>query len=255
MQKKIQDIKNTNISFYESAYSGRFILKALLKQFVSYDQLSKTRRNLSLAKKIPQFSKNLSVLDYGFGHGTLLLRMPRRHRIFGCELSREAINNVNALCSLLRRKVTLFSPDDLIAASSTQLFDLVTCSHVIEHVDDEEELLAMFRKMIPKNGYLLLNVPINEVWKDPKHVREYTSERTRQLLKGAGFEVAELLETDRWSAWILHHEYVAQTKIPSLFRLVRLIYALLPIALLNASEKFLSHKFQCQQLIVLARKK
>lgn len=255
MQRKSEGTKETNISFYDSAYSGRFIFKALLKQFVSYDQLSKTRRNLSLAKKIPQFSKNLSVLDYGFGHGTLLLRMPRRHRIFGCELSREAINNANALCLLLRRKVTLFSPEELIAASSTQLFDLVTCSHVIEHVDDEGALLALFRTVIRPNGYLLLNVPINEVWKDPKHVREYTTERTKQLLEGAGFEVEELVEADKWTAWILAHEYVENTKFPRLFKLVRLAFALLPIPILDALQIFLQTKYQPQQLIVLARKK
>jgi len=255
MLENNNDIKAKNISFYENAYSSRFIIKSLLKQFFSYDQLSKTRRNLCLVKNIPQFSKRLSVLDYGFGHGTLLLRMPRRHRIFGCELSREAINNVNALCSLLRRKVTLFLPDELIVASSTQIFDLITCSHVIEHVDDDKELLIQFCNMMPKNGYLLLNVPINEVWKDPKHVREFTSKKTQQLLENVGFEVVKLQEADRWSAWILHHEYVSPTKIPGLFRLVRLICALLPIAVLNALERLLPRKFQCQQLIILARKK
>lgn len=246
--------KSTNREFYEKAYSSRSLLKVMLKQLVSFDQLSKTRRNLYLARKTPRFSRSISVLDYGFGHGTLLMRMPRRHRIFGCELSSEAISNVYSLCSLLRRKVSLFSPEELTARASTLSFDLVTCSHVIEHVEDESELLNLFRSVIPKNGHLLLNVPINEVWKDPKHVRQYTAMSTRRLLESAGFEVEECLEADRWTAWILHYEYVAKTKLSSLFRVPRLIFALLPIFVLDGLEIFLPKKFQCQQLIVLARK-
>ncbi|MGZ5053599.1 MAG: methyltransferase domain-containing protein [Methylobacter sp.] len=254
MQEKNEGIRATNVSFYENAYSGKFFLKTLLKQLLSYDQLSKTFRNLRLMRKVEGYSNKLSVLDYGFGHGTLLLRLPRRHQIFGCELSQEAISNVNALCSLWLRKVSLFSPEELVARSSTLSFDLVCCSHVIEHVDDERELLSLFRNVIQKNGHLLLNVPINEVWLDPKHIRKYTAGSTRLLLESAGFEVEELLEADRWTAWILTHEYVAATKPPRLFKLVRLFFALLPIPILDALEILLPNKYQCQQLIVLARK-
>jgi 2-polyprenyl-3-methyl-5-hydroxy-6-metoxy-1,4-benzoquinol methylase len=253
MQEEVDDIRAKNISFYENAYSGRFILKTLLKQFLSYDQLSKTRRNLRMARKSEGYSRSIAVLDYGFGHGTLLLRLPRRHQIFGCELSTEAISNMYALCLLWHRKVNLYLPEELVAASATLSFDLICCSHVVEHVDEESELLTLFRKMIRKNGHLLLNVPINEVWKDPKHVRQYTAKSTKQLLESAGFEVEELLEVDRWTAWILYHEYVAAMKTPRLFRLVRLVFALLPIAILDALEKFLPKEYQYQQLIVLAK--
>lgn len=246
--------KSINRKFYEEAYSSRSLLKVMVKQLVSYDQLSKTRRNLRLARKTTGFSKSISILDYGFGHGTLLMRMPRRHRIFGCELSSEAISNVYALCSMRRRKVSLFSPEELTEVASTLSFDLVTCSHVIEHVDDDYELLNLFGRVIPKNGHLLLNVPINEVWKDPNHVRQYTAVSIRQLLVSAGFEVEECLEADRWTAWILHHEYVAKTFFSKLFRVPRLIFALVPIFVLDALEIYLPKKFQCQQLIVLARK-
>lgn len=254
MIEKVEDITDKNISFYESAYSGKFILKTLLKQFLSYDQLSKTRRNLRVARKVEGYSKFISVLDYGFGHGTLLSRLPRKHCIFGCELSREAISNMYSICSLRRRKVSLFSPEELVAASSTLSFDLVCCSHVIEHVENELALLALFRKVIRNKGHLLLNVPINEVWMDPKHVRKYTAKSTRQLLESGGFVVEELMAVDRWTAWILYHEYAATTKMPRLFRLIRFVFVLLPIPILDVLEKFLSEKYQHQQLIVIARK-
>ena len=246
-------IKSINHEFYESAYLNKNIFGTLLKQFFSYDQLNKARRNLAIAKKIPQFSKKISVLDYGFGYGTFLLRMPRRHSIFGCELSAAATTNLSFLCSILGRKVDFFSQEQFIENSLNVTFDLIVCSHVIEHVEDDMELLLKFRQVMSKDGYLLLNLPINEVWKDPKHVRAYSVGTATSLLNKSGFEVDSFLETDRWSAWILYFEYVSKTKILSIFRFIRLFFALLPTSTLNAMEIFLPRKFCCQQLIILAK--
>lgn len=254
MLDKAKDIKAVNLNYYEEAYSGGSLLKILVKQLFSYDQLSKTRRNLAMARKMPQFAQSLSVLDYGFGHGTLLLRMPRRHRIFGCELSTEAVRNVKSLGVLLRREVNLFFPDELAAVSQKSAFDLVCCSHVIEHVDDEGALLKSFYDALGTGGFLLLNVPINEVWIDPKHVRTYLVESTCRLLENSGFEVQEALEADRWTAWILHCEQVSAFRCRFLFRAIRFVLAALPVSVLDALENVLPKKFQCQQLLVLAKK-
>jgi SAM-dependent methyltransferase len=247
-------IKSTNHDFYGQAYSGRNFLKVLLKQFCSYDQLSKTRRNVRVIRHLPQFKGVLSVLDFGFGHGTFLMRMPRRHRISGCELSQEAIRNVRRLCSLFRRNVSLYTPDEFVAASQAISFDLVCCSHVIEHVDDEKSLLKLFHSVLGPDGYLLLNVPVNEVWVDPKHARSYTVESTRELLTDTGFKVEDVLATDRWSAWILYHEYVAAVRFMFFFRVVRFLFSLLPVCVLDFLEKMLPQKYKPQQLLVLAKK-
>lgn len=248
-------LKSVNRSFYEEAYSSRTFFKVLLKQFFSYDQLTKTRRNLRAIGQAPGLSKPMSVLDYGFGRGTFLLRMSRKHQISGCELSQEAINNVGRICSLLRRQVNLYSSDEFASASPALAFDLVCCSHVIEHVEDEQSLLELFHSVLSVDGRLLLNVPINEVWVDPKHVRSYTAEGTRHLLANAGFDVEYVSEEDRWSAWILHHEYASKVRHKMLFRLVRLFSSLLPISVLNVLEKMLPEKYEPQQLLVLAKKK
>lgn len=254
MTKGTESIKTTNLVFYENAYNSRHFLKVFLKQFISYDQLSKTRRNLRIVRNTPLFSKNISILDYGFGHGTLLLKMPGRHQIYGCELSTEAIKNVKKLCSLLRRKVYLYSSDEFVAASHDMKLDLVCCSHVIEHVDDDHSLLKLFHVALGADGHLLLNVPINEVWNDPKHVRQYSAESTKLLLECSGFKVENIIEADRWTAFILYHEYVSTTNYKFLLKVLRLFLALLPIVVLDAFEKFLPEKYPYQQLLVLAKK-
>ena len=251
----MMSIKSVNRNFYEEAYSSRTFLRVLLKQIFSYDQLIKTRRNIRAISHLPNWSRSMSVLDYGFGRGTFLLRIPRKQQISGCELSQEAIKSFGKLCSFLRRQANLYSSDEFASASQELTFDLVCCSHVIEHVDDEQSLLKLFRSVLGADGHLLLNVPINEVWVDPKHVRRYTVESTKQLLSNAGFHVEHMAEEDRWSAWILYHEYVAAVRRKLPFRLVRFLFSLLPVRMLDFLEGILPEKYEPQQLLVLAKKK
>lgn len=254
MEPRRADIGATNLEFYEQAYSVRHLPGLVLKQLLSYDQLSKTRRNLGMLRRLPNFGLALSVLDYGFGHGTLLLRLPRAHRLYGSELSPRAVGNLELLCRYLHREVNLRSPEELAAARDSMSLDLVCCSHVIEHVDDDAALLKAFHGMLNRGGYLLLNIPINEVWDDPKHIRSYSKESVNPMLRNAGFTVHEVLEADRWTAWILHHEHVSPVRFRPLFRIIRLLLALLPVAAWDTLETFLPEKYKFQQLLVLAKR-
>lgn len=251
---KNRNLQTVNVEFYEAAYSRRYILIVLLKQLLSFDQLSKARLNLRFVAKIPDFRRKLAILDYGFGRGTFLQKLPRRHGISGCELSSEAIGNLRRLFALRFRKVSIYTPDELIASSDLLQFDVISCSHVIEHVDDDERLLRLFRSLLRVGGYLLLNVPINEVWEDPKHVRRYSVESVRLQLSKLGFAVECILEADRWTAFILHHEYVLKTSHRLMFRILRFTLALMPASLSDALETLLPRSYRCQQLLVLARK-
>lgn len=254
MEPRRADIGASNLEFYEQAYSARHLPGLVLKQLLSYDQLSKTRRNLRMLGRLPNFALGLSVLDYGFGHGTLLLRLPRAHRLYGWELSSRAVRNLERLCRLLHRELHLRSPEELASAKDSPLLDLVCCSHVLEHVDDDTALLKAFHGILKREGYLLLNIPINEVWDDPKHIRSYSKESICPMLGNAGFTVQEALEADRWTAWILHHERVSSVRFRSLFRIIRLLLALLPVAAWDALETFLPEKYKFQQLLVLAKR-
>lgn len=254
MSSTNMEFRSKNEAFYNKAYGSKLIFKAVAKVLVSYDQLSKSRRNHAMLSKCVIFEERINILDYGFGNGTFLLRLPRKHQLHGCELSSEAIRNMYKICHYLHRDIQLYTPEQLSNSGVDVKMDLICCSHVIEHVDDQRLLMKLFYDELIDGGRLLLNVPINEVWTDPKHARSYSVETTCQLMKSAGFKIQSVQEVDRWTAFILYHEHIAKIKFRFLFRFLRLILALFPVTLLDSSEKILPSKYKNQQLLVLGEK-
>ena len=243
-----------NESHYDKAYASNSLIKAMIKIYLSYDQLSKTRRNLTTIKHDLKSSVPLSVLDYGFGHGTFLYRVPRVHQLSGCELSSEAIRNIKRLFAIFNREVTLFRQDEIMVPPYDKKYDLIYCSHVMEHVESDLKLLSVFHACLRDGGKLLLNVPINEVWKDPNHLHEYSPQSMQKKLESSGFAVESIKESDRWTAYILDKEYVSKSMPRAIIRFLRLFLAPLPISLLDRMEKALPEKYRFQQLIVVASK-
>lgn len=243
-----------NESHYDKAYASSNLIKVLIKLYFSYDQLSKTRRNLAAIEESLNSSTPLSIFDYGFGLGTFLYRVPRIHEVSGCELSSEANRNINRMFALLNRNIRLFHPDEFLTSPHAKKYDLVCCSHVLEHVENDSVLLTAFHNQLCDGGRLLLNVPINEVWKDPNHIHEYCSESIQHLLGISGFTIESAKEADRWTAYILENEQVSRTLPRPVMRILRFLLAPLPISLLDVSEKVLPARYQFQQMIVVARK-
>ena len=75
----VQQIEELNIDYYERLYKKKYPLLALLHSLVSYDQQSKSKRNYfylkSIIRSYQQIRKKIKYLDYGCGHGSLLLKM------------------------------------------------------------------------------------------------------------------------------------------------------------------------------------
>lgn len=142
------------------------------------------------------------LLDIGCGEGFLLDRI-RNHRpdweITGFEVSHERAEMARA-----RGHEVLVDPDGTVP--SKELFDVVACCHVIEHVPDDFEYARYLCTLLKPDGLLYIETPVKlrGAWYfrrnaeagwvlDPTHVREYRSvEAANAPLLAAGLtKVAE----------------------------------------------------------------
>jgi len=195
MEKTVE----VNRSFYESHWASHW------KARFMYDPISKrdiARHGLRRAGLWPQGKR---VLDIGFGFGLILFSMDRSNRIAGIELAASAVEFAREKA----RRSGYPEAEFVQYGGSGPLplpdgsYDLIVCSHVLEHVPDDVFLLREIGRLLAPGGKAFLNVPINEEhFADPNHVRKYTTESFRALLKREGFELQVEREADRlWSSF------------------------------------------------------
>jgi SAM-dependent methyltransferase len=71
--------------------------------------------------------------------------------------------------------------------------DLILCTEVLEHIQDDERALDELTRVLAPAGWLLITVPTPPAPPDTAHVREgYRPEELGSMLRHRGFEVREL---------------------------------------------------------------
>jgi SAM-dependent methyltransferase len=128
----------------------------------------------------------LDVLDYGGGNGKLLQPFVETgHRCAIIDYNDTPIPGVLKLGNTLEE------------SKHTGLFDVVICSHVLEHVGDPARLLSNLRTIIRPGGVLYVEVP-QEIWAgiridaDPvTHVNFFSRCSLARLLARQGYEALE----------------------------------------------------------------
>ena len=253
-------IIKTNLNYYNALYRKQNQALLLLHALISFDQQSKARpiRQI-LGPILNSLTKNgleARMLDYGCGWGALFLLLPRRPlRLCYYDISLEAMNNVGKLMELTGRNSEAVKVDhcgNLQAAP----FDVIVCSHVLEHVPDDYGLLKSLCAALKPNGYLLLNVPINEVWVDPKHIRKYDPILLKKFIAESGFRVVLEQQADRWTDLLLTHEVRLGFSwgVKIIFKALRAALAITPYKVCLLGERLFCSRYSPQQYIVVARK-
>jgi len=182
---------NENLRVYEDYYnkpSWWFKLR--------WDTQVKKKTCLHLVKKIPVKWQGKTIVELGFGSGDVIFSFPNDNTLIGAEISKSAIENANRRAE--NRGVQTFDfysvadfPDLTQKVSNV---DLVIASHVLEHVDDDWELLRQVYDALKPHGYFVAVVPVEETYKDPNHARRYDEAGFFKICERAGFKCIDALK-------------------------------------------------------------
>ena len=260
--QRLGPVEQANQTFYDELYHHRHPLLVLVHGFISFDQQSKARPNAALVRRLlPELRtrghrQELRALDYGCGWGATLRRLRGAElRLYGYDASSGALH-------ALRRSTRLLGPEIRLAEIDADgrltpgNFDVIICSHVLEHVPDDDALMTRLADALTPGGYLVANIPIHELWEDPKHARRYDQQTLMAKLRKVGLEPCVTWEGDRWSAFLIERECVrgANRAIRITLRILRALLAFMPLSLLERTgDRWLSG-YPRQQCLVAARK-
>lgn len=167
-----------------------------------YDLRYRARRIAGLLRRrgIDPARGGFAAFEYGFGEGQLLRLVRAASRVVGLEMSASAVTRAEAMkppghpdwsMQTWEDATTLPLPDDS--------FDLVTASHVLEHVPEDERALSELIRITRPGGHLLVILPANErLFPGSKHLRVYARDDFRDRLRAAGLEEIEVDEHQRF---------------------------------------------------------
>jgi len=130
--------------------------------------------------------KKITVLDYGGGNGKLMASfVGKGHECYLMDYYDHPIQGVTKIC------------DDINSCKTGHTFDLIVCSHVLEHVSDISGLVMSLKKRLKPKGIIYAEVP-QEIWAglridaDPvTHINFFTKNSFMSLFLANGFNILE----------------------------------------------------------------
>lgn len=182
-----------------------------------------------------------SILDVGCGEGSLLrdiLPYQKNISVSGTDISETALTITRD-----RIKEGKFYLFDIQKEALDEKFDLVICSEVLEHLEDDTQALSNLSKMTDK--YLLITTIQGRMRKTEKevgHLRNYTKTGLLDMLHGAGFEEIRIKEwgfpfySPLYRSFLDHFPSKATSGKFGLFRRVLCLFLYL-LFLLNSNKK------------------
>jgi len=202
----------------------QFFIKTYIYLF-GFPDVGLQLRALYFQNFLKRFNFN-KVLDAGCGVGLFSFYMAKKNpsaRIEACDYNSDYIKIGKAILNQLNlSNVTIFH-QDLCCLSKSNEYDLIVCMDVIEHIKDDELVIANFQKALKEGGYLFLTTPHLDAQRRyfhkyfaslGSHVRlGYSEEGLTMLLQRYGFRVEKIkrvagpigsLMIDLYSLAVLH---------------------------------------------------
>ncbi|MHB8910144.1 MAG: class I SAM-dependent methyltransferase [Syntrophales bacterium] len=160
----------------------------------------------ALLAKVQVFKQRGKLLDVGAGIGALLAAAKKR----GFETKGVESSAWASAFAIKEKGLDVFAGTLAGAGFESEAFDLAVLNHVLEHADAPLELLIETRRVLKKDGLLVLGVPnIGSImagiqgatWpslRPEEHIWHFTRETLAKLLARADFEVVYFEARDNY---------------------------------------------------------
>jgi SAM-dependent methyltransferase len=152
----------------------------------------RSRNQLILWALRKYFPDAESFFEIGCGNGFVLSGVEKENpllELYGSEIYESALANAEK-----RLKNARFFQMDARNIPFAEEFDVVGAFDVLEHIQDDEAVLAQMHQAVRKGGGILLSVPQHKfLWSDSDkfsfHVRRYEARELAEKVEKAGFQV------------------------------------------------------------------
>ncbi len=140
--------------------------------------------------------KSLRFYDAGAGFGQysyFVLNKFKKAKVHAVDLKTDYMDSFANYAKKIGWQNFTIQQADLVDYTPNESFDLIIAIDILEHIEDDEQVLQNFRKVLDKNGKLIISSPSNfdESAKfTAEHVRPgYSREDICSKLERAGFSI------------------------------------------------------------------
>lgn len=161
-------------------------------------------------RRIPPFQRDARILDIGFGTGVVIYEFWKQgYEVYGCEVVKEAIDGFFGRFPGCKDSVSLQKADAEKLPYPDQTFDLVICSHVLEHIPDDKKCIQEIHRVLKNNGTAFILIPLNtNPEREPFHFkRNYEPRSFHQICTKNGFVVLKYLLYSSWYDELINQFY------------------------------------------------
>lgn len=154
-----------------------------------------------LKKVLSRMKENSKILDIGCGVGTLAFYLASKgFSVTGIDVSSRAIQIAKIYLDKSGLKKVKFSEGDVQKVKLNTKYDLIVCTEVIEHLENDDKMLETIFSLLNHNGKLLLSTPslnaplfkiglLRNFDREVGHLRRYKMEDLIHKLQHHGFRI------------------------------------------------------------------
>jgi 2-polyprenyl-3-methyl-5-hydroxy-6-metoxy-1,4-benzoquinol methylase len=164
-----------------------------------------TKRRIALLNKICK--KTDKILEIGSGHGFFLEEVRKSgFNIMGIEVSKTRREISKKITKSKIINVNLMDGEHLDIGK----FDVIVLFHVFEHISEQTSFLKNLKKILNKNGKIIIEVPnyddfqikLNKEYKkwffQFAHIHYFTSKSLKKIFQKNGFKNIEIVGVQRY---------------------------------------------------------